>query len=72
MCGRFPQKWKPAEYVSVFKMRIPLIDWPPRYNLSPGQNALVVLKSDPNEKPEIKTFHWCLIPYGAKGRGKYS
>ena len=73
MCGRFTQITPASEYARTFRARLPLIEWSPRYNLSPGQQALVVLKTDPAEMPpEIKVLLWGLIPHWAKERGKYS
>ena len=72
MCGRFAQKRHPREYATTFRAVSSLFDWNPRYNLSPGQNALVVRKMDPESRSELIPLLWGLIPHWAKEKGKYS
>lgn len=72
MCGRFAQKRPPREYATTFRAVPSLSDWNPRYNLSPGQNALAVRKTDPESQAELIPLLWGLIPHWAKEKGKYS
>ena len=55
MCGRFAQKKLPREYATTIRAVPSLFDWNPRYNLSPGQNALAVRKTDPESQAELMT-----------------
>ncbi len=72
MCGRFAQKRTPREYATTFRAVPPLFDWNPRYNLSPGQQALAFRKTDPESRSELIPLLWGLIPHWAKEKGKYS
>ena len=72
MCGRFAQKKLPREYATTFRAVPSLFDWNPRYNLSPGQNALAVRKMNQESQPELILLLWGLIPHWAKEKGKYS
>ena len=53
MCGRFAKKRPASEYTKVFRAELPLSDWIPRFNLSPGQQSLIVLRTDSDSPPEI-------------------
>jgi Uncharacterized conserved protein, COG2135 len=72
MCGRFTQKRTPKEYAAIFRATSSLFDWTPRYNLSPGQQALALRKTEAQTKPELVPLLWGLVPHWAKEKGKYS
>ena len=70
MCGRFAQKRTPREYATTFRAVPSLFDWNPRYNLSPGQQALAVRKMNQESQPELIPLLWGLIPPLGQGKGE--
>lgn len=73
MCGRFVQKQKDkfGHIIGVRYSYRSIEDWPDRYNVSPGQQALVLRMYAPNQV-EITPMLWGLIPHWAKEKGKFS
>jgi putative SOS response-associated peptidase YedK len=64
MCGRFVQYSDPEIYASHFDA-LTLFDLPPRYNVAPTQQVLVVRTAD--ERREFVPLRWGLIPPWSKG-----
>ena len=72
MCGPFTQKRTLREYSAIFKALPSVYDWDPRYNLSPGQQALTVRKTEAQSQPELIPLLWGLPPRWTKEKEKYS
>jgi putative SOS response-associated peptidase YedK len=64
MCGRFVQYSDPEIYASHFDA-LTLFDLPPRYNVAPTQQVLVVRTAD--ERRELVPLRWGLVPSWSKG-----
>jgi len=64
MCGRFVQYSDPEVYANAFEIDS-LSAAPPRYNLAPTQQVLVVRKT--NERRELVPLRWGLVPSWSKG-----
>lgn len=68
MCGRFAF-YSPEEAVrSWFKVPVPH-EIPQRYNIAPSQPALVV-RHNPEGKPELSALEWGLVPEWKKERSE--
>ena len=68
MCGRFTLAAPSEELVEVFSVPVPDFDLRPRYNVAPGQDALVV--GEDRRGRRMGTLRWGLVPAGAREAGK--
>lgn len=69
MCGRFAQAQAPSVLAELFD----LTDLPPlpgRYNVSPGQGA-VVFRYQESRKPGFSSLRWGLVPFWAKKKSGF-
>ncbi len=65
MCGRFVQKAKKDEIEEEFDVKLPEeTGLRPRYNLAPGQAALVIVND--SNRPRVESCMWGLIPSWVK------
>lgn len=71
MCGRFIQRKSVQEYGTLFRARITGPGRPPSWNIPPGQAVLAVRKKVPEERPELWTPVWGLVPHWARERGAF-
>lgn len=63
MCGRFTLAAPAEELVEVFSVPLPDFDVRPRWNVAPGQDALVV--GEDRRGRRMGRLRWGLIPAGA-------
>lgn len=63
MCGRFTQHSELAILAERFGAPLPELDFRPRYNLAPGQDAMVVVQ-DPERR--LLPMRWGLVPAWVK------
>ncbi len=63
MCGRYTQTRGTPEVRRHFEATCAVEDFPPRYNIAPQQNALVVVK---NGQRILQPMRWGLVPFWAK------
>lgn len=63
MCGRYTQTRGTPEVRRHFAAVCAVEDFPPRYNIAPQQNALVVVK---NGQRILQPMRWGLVPFWAK------
>ena len=73
MCGRLAQTMDPFHLAERFEAQVAIEASPqPRYNLAPGQTAMVVIGGEGGEGGEggderfVKTMRWGLVPSWAK------
>jgi putative SOS response-associated peptidase YedK len=66
MCGRFAASLPPESVLRWFRTSNPLPNMPPRYNLAPGQDALVVRHNPETGARSLDPIRWGLIPHWAK------
>ncbi len=66
MCGRFTLTEDFNLLGERFAFRMPDIDWHPRYNLAPAQEALTVVATP--ERREARLMLWGMIPHWSKDR----
>lgn len=69
MCGRFAQTSEPIHYIRRFGDHwidgtVPSA--PPRYNVAPTQDALVLRRNPKTQRGEIGPLRWGLVPHWAK------
>lgn len=68
MCGRFAQYTPASEVARHFEVdpqNVLLLDWQPRYNLAPSEQAMVVRQVD-NGTRLLQAMRWGLMPHWAK------
>lgn len=65
MCGRYLLYSPIEEIYDYYHIDHPNLDWVPRYNIAPTQDALVVINNGQNQ---IANFKWGLIPHWAKDK----
>ncbi len=63
MCGRYTQTTELETLQKRFGFTASGITLEPRYNLSPGQEAPIVVREDTKI---LKMMRWGLVPYWAK------
>lgn len=63
MCGRYTNTVSIKKLAERFGFPTVRGDFPPRYNIAPGQTAPVVLKSSPRR---LAMMRWGLVPHWAK------
>lgn len=63
MCGRFTLAAPAEELVEVFAVPLPEFDVLPRYNVAPGQDALVV--GEDRRGRRMGRLRWGLVPAGS-------
>lgn len=67
MCGRFTVAVPGAALQAEFDLRgTPLVDFRPRYNVAPTQDAPVLLRAEDGGL-RLAQFRWGLVPVWAKG-----
>jgi putative SOS response-associated peptidase YedK len=64
MCGRYTDTKRDKQFLVRMGIEQAEIDFVPRYNLSPTQQASVVMLSE--NGPELRRARWGLIPFWAK------
>ncbi len=64
MCGRYTLSISLSDLEGRFECSHSELDWQPRYNIAPTQNALVVIRADKHNL--LKEMKWGLIPHWAK------
>lgn len=64
MCGRFTQTSPLADYQERFGFGPEVLEYAPRYNLAPSQDALVVLSGGQGRRAAL--LRWGLVPRWAK------
>lgn len=64
MCGRYTDTRRDKQFLVRMGIEQAEIDFVPRYNLSPAQEATIILHSQ--NGPELKRARWGLIPSWAK------
>ena len=67
MCGRFSLAAPPDELVEVFDVPLPDFAVQPRYNIGPGQDALVV--GEDKRGRRLGMLRWGLVPAWAEAPG---
>ena len=60
MCGRFTQRFTPAQVQAFLSLLRVAQNLPPRYNIAPGQRAAVVRDEDTGRRLEM--LRWGLVP----------
>ncbi|MCB2187067.1 MAG: SOS response-associated peptidase [Deltaproteobacteria bacterium] len=65
MCGRFTQLSELDDLQDRFGFPAAHLNWRPRYNLAPGQEALVVRLTPTGEREGV-LVRWGLVPHWAK------
>lgn len=66
MCGRFVSTTPPEAMRQLFRTSNPLPNVPPRYNIAPTQEILVVRRHPTTGERSLDLLHWGLIPHWAK------
>ena len=64
MCGRYTDTKRDKQFLVRMGIEQAEIDFVPRYNLSPTQQASVVMWGD--NGPQLRRARWGLIPFWAK------
>ena len=64
MCGRYTDTKRDKQFLVRMGIEQAEIDFVPRYNLSPTQQASVVMFGDSG--PQLRRARWGLIPFCAK------
>ncbi len=64
MCGRFTLVSPFVAVAEAFHASPPVAEGVPRFNISPGEDVLCVVRK---EKNALQWLHWGLIPFWAKG-----
>ncbi|MCF8048298.1 MAG: SOS response-associated peptidase [Desulfarculaceae bacterium] len=64
MCGRFTQSNSLGDYQQRFGFQAGPLEFAPRFNLAPGQQALAVLAGEQGRRGEM--LRWGLVPSWAK------
>jgi putative SOS response-associated peptidase YedK len=59
MCGRFTQHSELPVLAERFGTPVPAIDFHPRYNLAPSQDAMVIIQA-PDRR--LVPMRWGLVP----------
>lgn len=67
MCGRFSLAAPSDELVEVFDVTVPDFEIRPRYNIGPGQDALVV--GEDRRGRRLGMLRWGFVPSWAEGPG---
>jgi putative SOS response-associated peptidase YedK len=71
MCGRFDNQIPRDEYQPIFKVdRLPLSNFPPRYNVAPTDQILIVRVDPRDDTRELTMARWGLIPFWMKEKPK--
>ena len=60
MCGRYALATPPVDLVEAFDVPEPTFDWPPRFNVAPGQRAPIVAEDARGRRMGLLT--WGLVP----------
>lgn len=68
MCGRYTLAAGTPELVEAFDVPVPDFDWPPRYNVAPGQDAPVLAEDRHGRRIGLLT--WGLVPGWMDDPGK--
>jgi putative SOS response-associated peptidase YedK len=66
MCGRYRQARDPREVAEFFDTVNPFPDTPPRWNIAPTQDALVVRRHPETGARHLDPLRWGLVPHWAK------
>lgn len=67
MCGRYALAWHPKEFERHFKVAAEMPELRPRYNIAPGQPALIVHDDrDRDRRRTARYVQWGLVPFWAK------
>lgn len=68
MCGRYSLTAGTAELVEAFDVPVPEFEMPARYNIAPGQEAVIVAEDRRGRRAGLLT--WGLVPSWSQGAGK--
>ena len=68
MCGRFAVRKPPQEIARIFATIGVPPNFPPRYNLAPTEEALVVRFNPADGLRHLDPLRWGLVPIWAKDR----
>lgn len=69
MCGRFAQYTPPLAVASRFEVdpqHVLILDWAPRYNLAPSEQAMVVHLGAEEDGRVLEMMTWGFIPHWAR------
>lgn len=66
MCGRYSLTTPAEAMARLFRVTLPLPNFPPRYNIAPTQDAPVV-RISAERKRELALLRWGLVPSWSKG-----
>jgi putative SOS response-associated peptidase YedK len=66
MCGRYRQERDPREVAEFFDTVNPFPNTPPRWNIAPTQDALVVRRHPETGARHLDALCWGLVPHWAK------
>lgn len=66
MCGRYFQLRVPAAVAAFFKVRTPLPNTPPSFNLAPTQDGLVLRRHPETGERHLDALRWGLVPRWSK------
>jgi putative SOS response-associated peptidase YedK len=66
MCGRYRQARDPREVAEFFDTVNPFPNTPPRWNIAPTQDALVVRRHPESGARHLDALRWGLVPHWAK------
>jgi putative SOS response-associated peptidase YedK len=66
MCGRYRQARDPREVAEFFETVNPFPNTPPRWNIAPTQDALVVRRHPETGARHLEALRWGLVPHWAK------
>jgi putative SOS response-associated peptidase YedK len=66
MCGRYRQARDPREVAEFFGTVNPFPNTPPRWNIAPTQDALVVRRHPETGARHLDALRWGLVPHWAK------
>src|ERR1700694_5900522 len=69
MCGRVVQNSGPLRYALVDGMNVRdsrVSNYPPRWNVAPSQELLVILRNHQTGQVSLDPLRWGLIPYWCK------
>jgi len=65
MCGRYRLS-KRKQLIEEYFETANEVDWEPRYNIAPSQNAGIISQDPSRPRREFSQVRWGLIPYWAK------
>ena len=65
MCGRFMLISSSASVAELFSVELTL-EFDRRYNIAPSQEVVGIASFGAKSRPEMRFFHWGLVPFWAK------